>query len=328
MNGKDGGVGGGWGGGGGGGGLTPFLCGDQGRCAQTEKSIVGRVDMSANSSSKVENRYITGVVCASVMSTDPPTTSEPAPSVDSSAKVMDPVATVATVTTDAAANAPGPAEDPSAVAQPATDAASAVDPAQPSEAQKNAEADAARDSAKAESIEAMNRATEMIKVSARTAHEAQQVAERLRRENAELVAAKAKADADLLAEKAAAEKRARDHEADRHMQTLRCLQETLSACGGGAGADLSMLASKDPDERDRLIASTAISMAAQADSAIKGMTQSSQKKAQEMDSHIQGAKRARDEANAAKTKLYDVTRDLQHFGGEPLLGYILPRTSR
>jgi hypothetical protein len=195
--------------------------------------------------------------------------------------------------------------------------------------------DANANDAQAESIEAMNRATEMIRASARAAHEARDIAERLQRENAELIASKAKVDADLVTEKETAKQRACDHakqlrdtEANRHMQTLRCLQDTLSACGGGAAVDLSALAGKDPDERDRLIADTAMDMVAQADNAIKGMTQSSQKRVQEMDTHVQREKRARDEADVAKTRLYDVTRDLQHFGGLFSFLYLLRKSAR
>ena len=148
------------------------------------------------------------------------------------------------------------------------------------------------------------------------------MAEKLRKDNETLVAAKQKVDDELRAEKEIAEKRAQDHakqirdaETERHLQTLRCLQDTLSACGGGAGTDLTALAHTDPVEQQRLIANTAVDLVAQADVAIKGMTQSSRNRAEEMDVRARGEKRAREEAAVARTQLHDVAYDLQRFGG-------------
>jgi hypothetical protein len=173
--------------------------------------------------------------------------------------------------------------------------------------------------------DAMQRATAMLKASAQATQEAnaERVAVLLERDN--LMAEHKQLTMEVQRQRDLVEQQTRSHavqlqqaETARHLQTLRCLQETLIACGQPSDkVTMPDLPEGDIDsnERHRIITNTAVNLAAQAEQAIKGLANNSQTTTARATEHMQREKRAREESDATQLRLSNLAKNLQHFGG-------------
>lgn len=277
--------------------------------------VVGKVDACATTLEKRRGIHITGVVCASGMESAPPVANETPPP---------PGACDAEL---AARSEPAPPPD-----APATD--TQAPPGADSQAQPPRPDAAGGPDPGAESIEAMTRATELIRDSARVAQQAQSEAETLRAEREKLLAEQEALRTRVNEQQQAMERQVREHDAERqraqterHMQTLKCLQDTLTACGTPACSQSLTAAGAagiDPAEQQRLITDTAVNMAATAEQTIKGLAQCSQLSRQQASECMLGEKRARTEASAAQERLSGIAHTLQNFGGDTVYRDMAP----
>jgi phage head maturation protease len=172
-----------------------------------------------------------------------------------------------------------------------------------------------------ESIDAMFRATEMLKASAQATQDAQAERTAVLLERDGLIEEHKRLTLEVTKQRELVEQQSRSHavqlqqaETARHMQTLRCLQETLIACGTDT-ISLPVLPEGDSNEQQRIITNTAVTLAAQAEQAIKGLANNSQTTTARATEHMHREKRAREESDATQQRLSSLAKNLQHFGG-------------
>jgi hypothetical protein len=174
-----------------------------------------------------------------------------------------------------------------------------------------------------QSIEAMILASEMLVASTKATSEAQRDRDEFRKERDDLLMSQQVLQKQIDEQRALSLSQSQAHavqlqevETARHMQTLKTLQETLVACGQPAASlPLPKLVDGDLAAQQKAIADTAISMAAQAAQAIKGLTSTSQATEMRADHAQMQAKRARDQTEHTQAKLTTLAHNLQNFGG-------------
>ena len=224
----------------------------------------------------------------------------------------------------ASGTATGTATAATGAATAATGAA-IVDASVPSDAALVEPTPADTESARLQSIDAMTRATDLLRTSAQLTQAAQRERDDVQRERDALLVEQRNLQLEVQRQRELVAQQTQAHaqqlqkaETARHMQTLKCLQETLIACGQPA-ASVAMPAFNDAADinaQHRLIADTAVNMAAHAEQTIKGLTNSSHATEQRALEHMQREKRARVESEVTQERLTTLAKNLHHFGGD------------